>query len=396
MVDIKEVCADLDAMAQDLAQELLPRGKWDQKNVIWQDARRGDGGLGDGLKVWVRTGRWKHFGEPDKRGDMLELACYVHGWPKGEAFRWALKRTGRIDELGKPLAPSNRPKLAPRAPIGVPADELRAKRRKAMALWVEGAADLRGTPAGIYLEGRGIELGKLYEQKLGLGALHYHPRCYCSNLSDPGRNVYTRIPAMLALAIRPSGKIATIHRTYLIERAPGRWDRYREDRDGWDGKKLYSPILGGVVPLWRGRRHDGDGVIRKGYGYSDDKSGPAIDLAEGIEDGLSIACIEPDCRVATPLSLSNAVNMRLPEIYTKRFWWKQNDAGNVAIEGDETREGLFAKVIAHLGSPPNELFLVDMPAGIDDVNEALTAAAPSHNQAEDAGRSQGQAETGAG
>lgn len=379
--DIREVCKALDDMAHGLAQELLPLGRWEIKDKLWMDARTDRGGLGDSLKVDIQKARWRHYSTIDKRGDMLELAVYVNGWSKAEALRWAIEdKLGWRTRGGQVLPAAQRPALPPK-PAADPAAERRElaeARGKAKNLWLEGQADLRGTPAALYLEQRGIDLGKLYEQRLGLGALRFHPACWCSNIER-------QIPAMLAQAVRPNGKIATVHRTYLIERAPGKWDRYREDRDGFDGKKLYSKLLGGVVPIWRGRRADKNGVIRQGFGYSDALAGPAIDLTEGIENALSIVMSDSDLRVAAALSMPNATMLRLPEVYTRRYWWRDDDAGNVAIEGDAEHIGLFARMVAHLGAPPNELMIVDPPAGLKDANDALKPVTPSNNQAEDAG-----------
>lgn len=53
----------------------------------WKAKRKGEGGLGDSLKVNLNTGEWGHFAQGEKGGDLISLYAYVQGVDQIEAGR---------------------------------------------------------------------------------------------------------------------------------------------------------------------------------------------------------------------------------------------------------------------------------------------------------------------
>lgn len=370
LYDIKDICQRLNAMAGTLARELLPRGS--KEGPLWCEARLADGGLGDSLKVKIsgpKAGKWNFYAS-DQHGDMLDLYCLLNNCSKMDGLKWARGRLGLGNGVAPAIDPAQRAALdrQVKAMAEAKAAEERAELEKARAgakgAWLGGSAHLLETPAQFYFEARGIDFERLHKLGWGLNCLRFSPALWHPYAK-------ARFPAILALAIFPDGRTASLHRTYLLERG-GRWDRLRKDLDGHDGKLLYTKIHGGVIPLWRGSRiaKRGGGEVLKGHAYTDPLAGPKVTLTEGLENAMSVVQVDVDRRVAVAVSLGNALQLKLPAVYTHRTWVRDNDAPG------SNADQLLDRVLDYLNEEPNEAFLVAPPAGVKDFNDGLKQQQP--------------------
>ena len=382
LLDLTVICEQLNAKASTLAPELLPRGR--REGPYWVDAKTSNGGMGDSLKVDLRTGKWRWFAE-EKYGDMLDLYMLVFDVSKVDAIKWARGELG----LAGPVSAATRRDLEERrrqaaqareAKQKDEAEDLEKKRAAAKGVWLGGSPDLLAAgPLRGYLEARDIDLERLVRLGWGLGSLRFAPKLW---------HPYAKanFPAMLALAIFPDGRTASLHRTYLVERN-GRWDRLRDDLDGHSGKLLYCSIHGGVIPLWRGMRPSkrGTGEVLAGYNFTDDRAGPDLRLIEGIENGLSVVQLDVDRRLAATYSLSNVCQLKLPRHYRHLTFIRDNDAPGSAADS------LLERALDHLAelADDDELYLVTPPAGAKDFNDAIktNTASPSHDRPHDGSES---------
>src|ERR1700741_2895606 len=85
--DAATIAGELAGCVDSFCLEFLPKGRL--RGHEWVDAHRAEGGLGDSMRVNIRTGIWGHFAA-GKGGDALDLAAYVlFAGDKRAAMRWA-------------------------------------------------------------------------------------------------------------------------------------------------------------------------------------------------------------------------------------------------------------------------------------------------------------------
>ena len=280
--DVKVVVRGLAGRAPELCAALLPHGKRDGHE--WRVGSL-SGEQGQSLGVHLngpRSGVWSDFASGDA-GDALDLvAAVLYGGDKKAAYRWALHWLG----LDTAAAPEIRRRIEA-APPPDPEQYAGDRREKARALWRHGAK-LSGTPAASYLAGRGIDLVALGRVP---GALRFHPTAWCGEMQGP-------CPAMVAMIQRVTEQVA-VHRTYLAQRADGIWGK----ADVKTAKMVLGDYRGGFIPLWRGA---------SGRPMAEHPEGDTLAIAEGIEDGLTVALYQPTWRVIAAISISNMGNVLLP------------------------------------------------------------------------------------
>jgi hypothetical protein len=352
--DLREIKLLLQAQALALCQHLLPGGRrsgnyWMAKNPTRHDRHEGS------FWVWIAgpaAGGFKDAATGDK-GDVIGLIQYVRGWDRKDyksALDWARGWLG-LAEMPK----AKRRELTAQAEARREAEEradalaLKEDRRRAMGTWLHCEPSLIGTPAEIYLAGRGIRIASLPRQP---GALRFSP---AQKHTESGQ----KFPAIVAAMVGTVGtrnEIAAIHRTFLAA-------------DG-SGKAPVIPVrkiwprtagTGACVHLWRGET-----------GLSHMKAAAqglwdSLVIVEGIEDGLSVAVTCPDDRVWCAGTLSNMADIRLPECAGEVIVCADNDWGKPEAQK------LFDKALAALARQGRRTVkLARSPVG-KDVNDALRA-----------------------
>jgi hypothetical protein len=347
-----------------------------------------DGGPGTQMKInrtGPRRGLWTDFSEAEGTdrysGDMLQLVAIVHfgGWSnddaKSKSIAWAKSWLG-WDDLDKDRLAKVRRQAAARdeAAAAVAAKEIADKRRSAFAMWC-GAVKIEGTPAEIYLRGRGIDFDRLGRIP---GSLRYLPDCWCGIRSPVTRRKY---PAMVA-SIYCGSEFQATHRTFLdvSEGKGGRVSVVKVFSDPQtrkvrvatlderkSGAKLKSHKLtlgqysGGCIVLWKGGRSGPFGDIPKGT---------RIYASEGIEDGLSVAIADPSLTVVAGVSLSNLGNLIVPPQAGPLVFIGQNDAiDGKAIEAFERAIAKQQRAAREAGRALPELFFP--PRQFKDFNDQL-------------------------
>ena len=345
LVPIDRLVTGLTDRLEGLCAELFPEGKRDGPELVgWQ---------GRTLKVHLdgtKRGVWCHF-SAQVGGDPLDLVAYVQcGGNKVEAIKWAKSWLGLDGETVPAWRPP--PPEEDEARRRDAAEDEAKRRAAAVQIWLSAAAELRGTPVEDYLAGRGIGLRAL---PFAPGAVRFHPGLWNAESQR-------KLPAMVAAIVGPHGKQVAVHRTWL---AP-------DGRGGWGKAALRSPkatlgtLKGGFVSLWKGVSVDPEtGEVRKAPPLSQAKGPVAVDMTEGIEDGLTVALACPERRVMAGISVGNWASIRLPEAVAEVWLWRQNDpVGSPA-------EKAFAKVVASFQGQGRRVFVVAPPQAFKDVNDMV-------------------------
>lgn len=353
-----------------LARALLPGGT--SLRGLYRAARRSEGGPGDSLTVYLRgprQGKWRHFGgsiNGVEHGDMLDLIMATQHLDKEDARAWALRWLGLA-----PGAVEFRRTPAEEAAARKSAAEVRRAhmerlarlRKECRAMWLNCSRVSLDNPGGWYFAGRIPQFAKLLDLGWGMNALRYHHA-----LEHPYANGRS-FPAILALCQFPNGDIATVHRLFLTEAEPGKWDVLREQRDGLNGKLYWCDLEGGFCPVWRGSRTDPEtGVVREGWPWSDERAGPEVVVCEGIEDALSLAAVDPDRRYAAALSVPNFMSIKLPEWAKRVVWFADDDGDNKQVPP------LLERAYQRLEEQGREVLIATPPPGFKDANAALRGA----------------------
>lgn len=164
-----------------------------------------------------------------------------------------------------------------------------AARRRANAknFWLT-AAPGEGSPAQLYLEGRGIDFAKLGRFP---GAIRFRHDASCAEVNR-------KLPCMATAIALPGEGLVACHRTYLAYER-GRWVKAKLEKP----KMVLGDFYGGAMPLWKG---DSRATL------DDMPAGQGVALSEGIEDALSVAQSAPELRYLAAVSLDNIGNVRLP------------------------------------------------------------------------------------
>jgi hypothetical protein len=307
LVPIDVIVAGLTGRIDQLAREIIPGGRRD--GAEWRAGSiQGEPGQSFAVRLTgAKAGTWADFAASPAAGmrgqyfggDALDLVAWgLFGGNKTEAIRWAKAWLG-LERTDKPF--TTRAPSAPARRAEVERDQ-EGKRQKARALW-HGAQPIAGTPAAAYLAGRGIDLAALPRVP---GALRFSPKVWCQEAS-------AELPGMLA-AITCHGELVACHRTYLAE-----------ERGAWrkaplrNAKKVLGSYAGGFIPLARGP---------SGKPIAEAPHDDQVAIAEGIEDGLTIALHEPALRVLAGISLSNLGAIVLPPQLTDILLIQDRDGEN--------------------------------------------------------------------
>lgn len=293
MSDIRELKARLVMRLPELAARWFPGGRRDGDRY-WPRSTRKDK-IDSSMCIDIAgatAGRFKDFGDPDLKGDAIDLVAYAEFGcmpPDGrkEAIQWIK------DYLGERVAPSGKadwPPAGARGEDAQRAEELEQKTReekaaKARGLWLH-AQDARGTHGEAYLAARGIDIRQLKR----------HPGAIRFKMLEHQRGG-PRYPALVTCMTNETGVIRAVHMTFLDPKQPRKASLS-------PAKKMFGDVRGCSIRISRGitglSPEDYKRRIAAGKMIADDE----LVIVEGIEDALTWAAIDPDARVCAAGSLS--------------------------------------------------------------------------------------------
>ena len=308
----------------------------------------------------AKAGRWNDYATGE-HGDLIDLIALSLGCSLTDAVREARSYLGLAhhspEDAARHKAAAER---AQRLAAEAKAKDREAKERKrkgALALWLSGNAQIKGTPVDHYLrEARSIDLSLLGRQP---GALRYHPACTYRHLDRETGEVWEAVlPAMLAIANDGQGRPVACHRTWLARRPDGLWDKAPVPK----AKKVLGDYAGASIHLWRGLAPSGG----KGKPLADAPEGSHVFIAEGIEDALSAAILLPEARVISAISLSNFGGVVLPPTIASVTLIADRD------ESDGARQALDRAIAAHQRAGRSVRVWRNTDGG-KDLNDALRA-----------------------
>lgn len=245
-------------------------------------------------------GKWNDWGM-GKFGDALGLVAYARGFPEpkgkaaiAEAIKWAK------DYLGLATADFDRAAWAQRqAEIERRAAEREAKARRELAqqrktaqgLWLAAQELQPDTPGWAYLLARGIDLDALPRRPR---AIRYSPSQAWYDDDGEVRHVG---PALMSAMTLADGGFGSLHRIWIDPGRPGEKADLSHVSDRANPRKMWPASAGAAIRLWRGESGLSEKEA-KGRGLIED-----MVICEGVEDGLSIALMTPELRVAACGSL---------------------------------------------------------------------------------------------
>jgi hypothetical protein len=287
MRDATAISRALADRALDLCRELFPAGV--REGAEWRVGGLG-GEKGKSLGIHLhgpKRGVWADF-STGEAGDALDMVMRARcGGDMLQALDWAAAWLG----MPRDIASSASPPPGRRAPAEKPERDPDAEERKAKALKLFLAAEVKlaGTPADLYLRGRGIDLAQLGRQPR---ALRYHPSLW----NGESRRAW---PALVAAVTDDSGAMTAVHRTWLAQDEAGQWRKAPLQV----AKASLGSVAGGTIRLWRGA---------SGKSLASAPPGETVVIAEGIETALSVAMACPELRVIASVSLGNMGRINLP------------------------------------------------------------------------------------
>ena len=342
-LDASDVARMLAERIESLAAQLLPQGR-----RAGAELRVGSiaGEEGQSMIVHLagrRRGRWRDFAA-GSGGDALDLvAAVLHGGDKRAALDWARGWLG-IDRADPAVLDAARARAALAAAARqreTAADESR-RRADALGLWLAAEPLAPGDPVWRYLAGRAINISTFPRPP---GALRHHPSLF-------NRESGRYWSAMVAAISDAAGHHIATHRTWIDPATASK-----------------APIANPKMTLGACR----GGLIRLTHGDSDRKwrdmqSGERLALAEGIEDALSWAILQPEWRCASAVSLSNLLAVELPPATHEVLLLRQRDPPA------STAARLFVRVVRRFQSQGRRVLFVAPPLGVKDLNDLLQIA----------------------
>lgn len=298
-LSVRDIALMLKPEAERLCWHLFPNGKAVGGFFMIGSV---DGEPGKSLKVRLRgekRGGWADYtqspSDPRGKGDLLDLIQQALGLDKAGAVEEA-KRFLHLENMDPNLLARQREraKMAQERAARRALGDIERRARNAHNLWRTSSPLVPSSPPVKYLAGRGIDFAKLGKLP---GAIRFKPDMIHAEL---GRD--RPQPAMITRMVGLDGRTAAAHVTFLERRADGSWTKLQcvEAK-----KQIFGPAwdLGAHMPLWKGTQNC---TLR------DIAPGTAIEVSEGIEDGLSFALADPTARVVAAGTVGLIGQMRLP------------------------------------------------------------------------------------
>lgn len=160
-------------------------------------------------------------------------------------------------------------------------------------------------------------------------------------------------PAIITCAVNGKGKIKAVHRTFLMPDGSGKAPIDR-------AKRMYGSPKGTALRLSKG-----DSKLSPEEATRREITGEVLAISEGIEDGLSWACIEPGHRVWAAGSLELIASIPIHACISKIILLGQNDPKG--SEAEKAFERVSSILMNRFGNPVEVLRPAD-PA-IKDWND---------------------------
>lgn len=363
MEDIKidEIANALRADILNLCYAIGLQGKIDHNEFVAYNPTRADKHLGS-FRVCIRgakQGIWAEFASGE-RGDPLDLINYCifyNSTNKHEAIEWAKQflgvASGHRGELEKVKQRAEEQKEK--------AEEEQKRenelfRRRAQKIYLDANSYIKGTPAELYFNARGIDFSVL---KRYPKAIRFEKNCYYERDKRTGETIY--MPAIVAAVNNEAGEFVAVHRTYL-ENINGIWHR--------KNKKVLGAFAGSAIHLWRGKTRLP--VSKLAEAKDLDEIDRTLIICEGIEDGLSIAMACPEYRIWTALSVSNMKNVHIPKPIDTVIIAGDND-------GEEHIATIYAEQAAQAFQQQGLTVLIARPENAHDFNDELTGKDYKHS-----------------
>lgn len=364
-----EIIDALQARPEDVARRYAPGGRRDGQRYWALNPGRDDSKIGS-FYVCVAgkyVGRFRD--EVTKEmGDMLDLIQLALHVDRPEALEEAKRFLGMSHETPhqRELRLRQETKTRVRQEQDAAADRERVvkRHRDAQGIFLASQPDIADTPVEWYLANRAITLRDLGRAP---GAIRFHPglRYYYVD-KNTGEVFEGEYPAMVAAIYegwtkdqRPA--FIGVHRTYLAQRQGGGgiWGKAPLPK----AKLVFGSKKGGYIRLWTGKGARGG----KGAPLSRAPAGSTLYITEGIEDGLSVAVLDPSRRVAAASDLGNISEMRLPP-----------NISNVVIVADNDpkpeQTALIDKAVRRFRDEGRGVKVWRNTSGGKDINDALVAA----------------------
>lgn len=316
--EVKDMLLD---RLESLVEHLLPDGYLAGGKRYWmaRNPSRADRDAGS-MWVWLtgeRAGGWCDAAS-DQKGDVFQLIQLVEGGTALQAKWWAERWLGLTGQ--RPV-----PRPAPPKPDKPPVDhaeELARNRRRAHAIWLDGAplalkGGVRNPAAALafrYLEEtRGLDLSRLPRLP---GAIRL--------LSDQHHQESgIRCPALGTVVLDAAQGFLALHRIFITDQG--------EKLPAKPARKVWPSFAGGWLPIWDA----GTGISALKQAARGELT-PAI-ACEGVEDGLAAAIGNPDHRVRGAITLGNLRHMPIFACDDRLTVWRDNDWGNDQAEAQLRR-----------------------------------------------------------
>lgn len=314
MMEVRQIAEMLGQRADTLARDLLPGGKRDGRH--WRcGSIMGEPGQSFVLTLaGSHAGRWTDFaggGAEGSHGDCLDLvALRLCQGNKAEAIKWArqwLGLAGQVDRAAMARAREDAER-ARAARDAAASAEVAESRSRAQGMFLHARERIGGTGAAAYLAGRGIDLAALGRQPR---SLRFAPGLW-------NARAQAEMPAMVAAVTGETGHHIATHVTWLSPGPGGVWRKAAVQ----PAKQVFGSFRGGSIRLWRGA---------SGRNLREAQPGEAVAIAEGIEDGLTIALTRPDLRVLAAISVNNLPHIALPQAIGTVLLVCQRDGENDGV-----------------------------------------------------------------
>ncbi len=358
MITVGEIADKFNALAPSLAPELLPNGH--KSGNFWMASGIADTGQSSSLYVYLagpKIGHWADTGNcaaEEEHGDMLDLLRLVLRLDAQSALNEAKRRLG-IEDRWNP-AEARRPDPAERARLAAESRERHAARaaaeereraakiRGAQKLFLSGEP-LEGTPAELYLRGRGLDHAPFAAWP---HVLRFHPEVWCG----PER---CKLPAMVAAIYNHEGEQIGTHRTFLRQDAKRGWVKI----DSPYAKMVLGAMWGGFIPISKGKT---------GKSMRHMPEGERVFVSEGIENAIVARMEKPEARIVAAISLGNIGGIILPPP-------PEGSRREIVLICDrdpsEAAQRTFERAIAQQQARGVKVFLAFPPRGINDFNDWL-------------------------